>query len=271
MLISVTAKCLVAVHIAYNQCYMQVITQGLLTTYESSGQGKVVVLLHGWGDRASGLDDLRHVLSKRFKVLAPDLPGFGGTQAPSAIWGLDEYANFVSAFLKKLEIKQVYAFVAHSNGGAIAIRGLANGSLESEKLVLLASAGIRGTYSGRVKAIRYVTKVGKLLTAPLPGKAKKRLRTRVYQTVGSDMLVAEHLQETFKRVVTDDVRADAAHIAQPTMLIYGENDTATPVRNGQLLHEALADSTLEVIGEAGHFVFLDRPHEVQKAIEGFLL
>jgi len=136
--------------------------------------------------------------------------------------------------------------------------------------VLLASAGIRGTYKGRVKVLRYITKAGKALTMPLPTAIKRKLRRKVYKTVGSDMLVAEHLQETFKNVVTDDVRQDASQLTQPTLLIYGEQDEATPVWYGEAFHQLINGSTLEILPGAGHFVHIDRPAEVVRAIEGFL-
>jgi pimeloyl-ACP methyl ester carboxylesterase len=172
--------------------------------------------------------------------------------------------------LAKIDAGPVHAFVTHSNGGAIAIRGLAAGTLAADKLVLMASAGVRGVYKGRVKALRYITKLGKALTMPLPKSVKQKLRKKVYKTVGSDMLVAEHLQETFKKVVTDDVRQDAATLQLPTLLIYGEADDATPVWYGEAFHQLITGSTLEILPGAGHFVHIDRPHDVQLAIGRFL-
>jgi len=249
---------------------MQVIVDGLLTTYERSGRGKMVVLLHGWGDRAAGLRTVQTALAKQYDVIAPDLPGFGGTQAPKDVWDLNKYIQFVDHFLTKIGCREVYAFVGHSNGGAMAVRGVGQGMLKADRLVLLASAGVRGEYQGRNRALRYITKAGKALTMPLPASVKRKLRRKVYDAVGSDMLVAEHLQETFKRVVTDDVRADAPKVAVPTLLLYGEADRATPVRYGEWFHELIEGSTLEVLPGAGHFVHLDRPHEVMRAIEEFL-
>ncbi|HSW98470.1 MAG TPA: alpha/beta hydrolase [Candidatus Saccharimonadales bacterium] len=248
---------------------MQVVVDSLLTQYETLGAGKLVLLLHGWGDTAAGLRGLQTALAKKCQVVAVDLPGFGGTEAPHGVWGLDDYASFVAHFLQKIGAGKVHVLVGHSNGGAVAVRGLARGVLSAEKLVLLASAGIRGEYKGRVKALRLITKAGKALTMPLPKAVKQKLRKQVYHTVGSDMLVAEHLQETFKRVVTDDVRADAAQLTQPTLLIYGENDDATPVKFGELLHEAITGSTLEILPGAGHFVHIDRPEAVLRAIQEF--
>jgi pimeloyl-ACP methyl ester carboxylesterase len=248
---------------------MQIVVNQLLTTYQRTGKGKLVLMLHGWGDTSRGLQDLQSVLATRFDVLVLDLPGFGGTQAPAAAWGLSEYASFVAAVIDKLKAKP-YAIIGHSNGGAIAIRGLANGTLQAEKLVLLASAGIRNQYNGRNLVLRVAAKTGKALTKPLPKTLQKKLRAKAYQTIGSDMLVAEHMQETFKRVVTDDVQADTLHVTIPSLLVYGYDDTATPLHYGELLQAGLRHSELHVVARAGHFVHLDQPVEVTDLIERFL-
>jgi pimeloyl-ACP methyl ester carboxylesterase len=249
---------------------MQVIVDSLLTHYEVHGKGKVVLLLHGWAGSAQGFHKLQAELAKKYKVVALDLPGFGGSQPPDGAWGLDDYAYFVNNFLAKIEIGKLHGLLGHSNGGAIAIRGMARGWLSADKLLLLASAGIRGEYKGRIKAIRMITKAGKALTTPLPKAVKQKLRTKVYKTVGSDMLVAEHLQETFKKVVTDDVRADATHLALPTLLIYGDKDDSSPLSYAKILQEAIKGSKLEVVPGAGHFVYDDQPEAVLKSVKDFL-
>lgn len=249
---------------------MQVVVDSILTQYVRQGKGKTVVILHGWADSSTGLRSLCAALSEDHEVIAVDLPGFGGTAPPTAAWGLDEYVDFVSRFLQKIGVKKVSAIIGHSNGGAMAIRGVAQGKLEADKVVLLASAGIRNVYKGRNRALRIMAKTGKVFTMPLPASLKKRIRSKVYKTIGSDMLVAEHMQETFKRVVTDDVRPDAAQLTMPVLLIYGEDDESTPVWFGEQYHELMVDSTLEILPGAGHFVHLDRPHDVEQAVQEFL-
>jgi pimeloyl-ACP methyl ester carboxylesterase len=249
---------------------MQVIVDALLTHYEQSGTGRTVILLHGWGDNGEGLYDLRTQLAKSYHVIALDLPGFGGSQAPSQAWGLSEYGQFVQAFLGKIGVERIWAVIGHSNGGAIAIRAVAHDWLKPERVVLLAAAGIRGVYKGRNRAYRFVAKTGKAAAKPLPKSLQNRLRKKLYATIGSDMLVAEHLQETFKRIVSDDVREDAQKVLVPTLLIYGESDTQTPIVYGEQYHQLIPDSTLEVLPSVGHFVHLERPEVVVKAITGFL-
>lgn len=248
---------------------MQVIVDKLLTSYNQVGKGPVVVLLHGWGDTSVTFQKLAAALKSHYTVIMLDLPGFGNTQAPTEAWGLSDYAQFVAAFLKKIDAKP-YAVVAHSNGGAIAIRGLAADMLTADKLVLLASSGIRNTYKGSKKALRLAAKTAKVFTAPLPAPFKHKLKRRAYQSIGSDLFVAEHLQETFKRVVSDDVQADAARLTVPTLLIYGDRDEATPPAFGQLFHKAISGSQLHILAGAGHFVHHDQPQKVTTLIEEFL-
>lgn len=249
---------------------MQVVVDSLLTHYVARGKGKLVLILHGWGDTTASWQDMVTALAKNNQVIAMDLPGFGGSEAPKTAWDLSDYAQFIQRFLAKIDKTQADTIIGHSNGGAIAIRGLGRGVLKANRLVLLAAAGIRGEYKGRIKALRVFTKIGKALSSPLPKSIKQKLRSKVYSSVGSDMLVAEHLQETFKKIVTDDVREDAAKLTIPTLLIYGESDEQAPVGYGQAYHQLIAGSTLEILPGTGHFVHLERPKEVTTAIEGFM-
>ncbi len=249
---------------------MQVVVDGLLVNYFRSGKGKVIVLLHGWGERADNFKALVAALDNHYDVVAPDLPGFGGSEMPKKAWGLNDYADFVAAFIKRVGVKKIFCLIGHSNGGAIAIRGLASQRLKADRLVLIASAGIKGIYKGRVKAVRYLTKLGKVISSPLPSSTKQRLRHKVYSTVGSDMLVAEHLQATFRNIITDDVQADAAKLSLPTLIIYGDHDQQTPLAYGQKFHGLIKGSGLTVIPNAGHFVYLENPREVVQSIQELL-
>ena len=248
---------------------MQVVVNQLLTSYSRTGTGKTVVILHGWGDRSANWQPFAHQLSKHYDVIVPDLPGFGSTQAPKEAWGLEEYAAFLAAFLKKINA-QPYALVGHSNGGAIAIRGLANGTLTADRLVLLASAGVRPERSARRGALQLLAITGKLITTPLPRATRRTLQQKLYGAIGSDALVAEHLRGSFEKVVRDDVQADAARLAVPTLLMYGQNDTATPPRHGERLHQAISGSKLVVLPRADHFLYQTHTAEVLAPVREFL-
>lgn len=148
-----------------------VVVNGLLTKYLSEGKGKTILLLHGWGDDSRTYRVVQRSLSQNYHTVAVDLPGFGSTDAPKEAWNLDLYGDFVGHFIKKLGLK-VYALVGHSNGGAIAIRAVANGDVHVEKLILLSSAGIRDVYKGKKRVLRIAAKLGKVVVAPLPKEPK---------------------------------------------------------------------------------------------------
>lgn len=250
---------------------MQAVVQNLLTCYETTGKGRVLLLLHGWGDSLRTYDKLIADLSNRFQVIRLDLPGFGQTQPPHEAWNLDNYADFVRDFLIKVQVKEVFAIVGHSNGGALAIRAIAKGELSPEKLVLLASSGVRDTAKVKKVLTKTVAKTGKVATFWLPKSTRQKLQKKLYGTIGSEMLDNPHLEETFKLTVRQDIQRDAVKITIPTLLIYGDQDKATPLESvGKQLNTRIAGSYLKIIPGADHFVHQVATTEVSKDIQEFL-
>lgn len=248
---------------------MNIVVDDLLTHYEVQGSGRPVLLLHGWGDSLAGLAGLAKSLATEYKVISLDLPGFGTTQPSVNVWSLDNYALFVKNFLTKIDVFPS-AVVGHSNGGALAIRAIASGELTPEKLVLLAASGIRTGQSARRLALKVVAKTGNAATVWLSKSTRQKLRKKLYGAVGSDLLVVEHLQETFKQTVRQDVQADAAQLQLPTLLIFADQDKAVPVADGHTYQKLIKDSRLEIIAGASHFVHLDEPLKVSNLIKDFL-
>ena len=248
---------------------MQVVLNDKIVSYMSQGKGESILILHGWGDNSNNWQPFANDLAENYLVITVDLPGFGNSDTPPEPWGLSDYARFVGSFLNKIGITPTY-IIGHSNGGAIAIRAIAQQILSPEKLILIASAGIRNEYNGRTKALRVLTKGGKFLSTPLPTSIKKHLRQKVYTSIGSEMLVVEHMQQTFKKIVEDDVREDASQLEVPVLLVYGDEDQQTPLRYAQIFHELIIGSDLEVIAGGDHFIYKDRHNEVMRAVKGFI-
>lgn len=249
---------------------MQLVVNSLVVHYQKAGKGPAVVLVHGWGDSADSFNKLQVLLAKDYLVYTLDLPGFGRSQPPLNTWDLDDYAKFVADFIDKVDIDQPLALVGHSNGGAICIRGLANGTLSADKLVLLASSGIRTGKFLRKYFFRAAAKVGKAVTAPLPVEKRRALRHKLYKAAGSDLLVAEHMQDTFKRIVSQDVQPDAKKLKIPTLLVYGHGDTITPVLFGVRFSRLIKNSHLKVLDDADHGLQKEQPDKIAQLISDFL-
>ncbi len=247
---------------------MQIIVEDLLIKYSRTGKGKTILLLHGWADSLATFKNLTTELSKKYEVVALDLPGFGASQTPKNTWELKDYATFVKSFVNKTELNNIYCLIGHSNGGAIAIKALDQG-LEASNLILISGAGIRGEDKTKLGVIKFGAKAGKILTYPLPKKYKSGLKTKLYKSIGSDYLVAEHMSDTFKKIVSEDVRDLAKNISVPTLLIYGEDDESTPEKYGLIFHENFPDSTLEIIS-GDHFIHQNQSTKVVGLIEDFI-
>jgi len=250
---------------------MQVIVDDLLTNYQqTSGKNLNILFIHGWADSIAGQKSFIDDISRIGNVLALDLPGFGTSQVPGRAFSLLDYAKFVRDFCDKTGFNKIDLIIGHSNGGAIAIKIVSLNLLNPKKLVLLGASGIRDGRSSKKTALAIVAKAGKIITSPLPKTMKKQIRSKAYKTIGSDYLVAEHMQETFKNVVSEDMSDDAKNINIPTLLIYGQDDDQTPPKVGLKYHEIINGSEIELVGGAGHFVQLDKPQIAGDLIRKFI-
>ena len=88
---------------------------GISVNYIDKGSGDAVLLLQGWGTSVDLYSAVIDLMAGKYRVLAPDMPGFGATPEPPAPWHVDDYADFVLAFCEKLGITSCI-IIAHSFG-----------------------------------------------------------------------------------------------------------------------------------------------------------
>jgi len=119
---------------------MKAIIKGLEINFEQYGEGKDILLLHGWGQNIAMMKPLGDKFSNRFRITILDFPGFGGSEEPKEKWNIELYSNMLEEFVKKTGIKKPIV-MGHSFGGRVAIRFSALNSVE--KLVLFGSPCIR--------------------------------------------------------------------------------------------------------------------------------
>lgn len=246
---------------------MNVVVNGLMTSYQKAGKGKVLVFLPGWGDSVQTYSGVAAKLSGEYQVYLLDLPGFGGTQAPPKAWSLEDYADFLIAWLDKMGLKP-RAVVGHSYGGAVAITAAGRHKI-ADKLVLLASAGIRNRQPIRKKTMAAAAKAGKVPLIILPKSRRNKIKAKFYGSIGSDLMLLPHMEETFRKIINDDVSERARAIKTPTLLIYGTHDKSTPPGDGRRLNNLITGSRLELV-EAGHFLHQEQPDQVAGLMDEFI-
>lgn len=249
---------------------MKIIVQNIATEYTDEGSGLVILCLHGWKDSSRTFDSLKPALLSKGRVIALDLPGFGETGNPPRAWQVNDYVQFVADFLQKMNVDADF-LVGHSFGGRVIIKGLGEGKLRAQKVVLIAAAGIVPEKTWRSRLVTIVSRVAAVFFRIPPFHfLRNKIRAVFYKIIGSDYLNAGALQETFVKIITEDLSDYARHITIPTLLIWGKHDKATPLSTAEKLHALIQDSRLEVFPDAAHFVHHEKAVEAGSLIEGFL-
>ncbi|NWF71242.1 MAG: alpha/beta hydrolase [Chloroflexi bacterium] len=232
---------------------------GLTISQRVGGEGHPLLMLHGWGADSSLLWPLaERLLPLGYRVYAPDLPGFGSSAPPPAVWSVHEYAAFVLDYMQAHGLDKVYLF-GHSFGGRL---GLVLGAQQPQriyKMVLADSAGVRPTASAQAQ---FRLNVYKTLRDGLRAAGLKRLseKLRAWYAArygSADYKAAGALRETFVRVVNEDLLPYAARVQVSTLLLWGEKDADTPLWQGQTLAKTIPDAGLVVLPGAGHYSYLD--------------
>ena len=216
------------------------------------------MFLHGYLSSKESFYPQISYFSRHFRVTAPDLPGFGGSELIPAAWSVGEYADWLEGFLKERGI--VFpCVIAHSFGGRVAIKCLARGLID--RAVLTGCAGIvrRRTlsYHLKVKSYRLVRKFA-------PRFAEAKFGSAEYRSLSPLM------RESYKKIVNEDLREEAKRIARPVLYLNGERDRETPLSSVKILHECTAGSQLAVLKGCGHFAHLEEPLLFDLAAEEFL-
>lgn len=229
-----------------------------------------MLFLHGWQDDLRTFDVLASLLSADHRIVRLDLPGFGGSETPRSAWHLDDYTMFVRDFVDKLGMK-VDVLIGHSLGGRIVIKGISGGVLDADKIVLIASAGVARRNILRSALFLILAKMGRLLTAMPPlTRVRGSLQRGLYKYLGSDYLAAGPLKETFRNIIKEDLSVSTRAISRPTLLIWGSEDTETPLRDGRRMATFIPGAALEVIPGAGHFIHREEPRKVSELIRKFV-
>lgn len=244
---------------------------GLKTGVTVFGEGQPIVLLHGWGGSIKSMWPVAERFGKLgFQTHTLDLPGFGVSDFPPEPWDVPRYAQFVLAYLQMAGLEKAH-LIGHSFGGRISIFLSAEHPVFVDKLVLVDSAGVRPEPTTHMK-IYLLTRQMIFTLLKMPGfrRFEPPVRQWFRQKYGSpDYLNAGPLEATFKLVINQDLVEFARRIQAPTLLIWGELDQETPVRDAKILEDAISDAGLIIFEGAGHYAYLERAADFTRIVTHF--
>lgn len=246
--------------------------RGIQIYYYVKGEGIPLILMHGWGCNASTVSFIADCsLKSGYKVYNIDLPGFGQSSEPKEVWGVEDYAAMIEYLISQQEIK-CPVLVGHSFGGRIAI--VLGSRSNINKIILIDAAGIKPhrklSYYFKVYSFKLLKKIPSFLFG---GKQRKhQIIERQRQKRGSSdySQASKRMREILIKTVNEDLKHLMPHIKASTLLIWGTNDTATPLKDAKTMNKLIADSGLVEIEGAGHYSFLDNPQKFKAAYCYFL-
>lgn len=251
---------------------MNVCVNGLNVHYTEQGSGTPVLLLHGWGSSCEVYRGIMSALSDRCRLVAPDFPGCGGSDTMEKPWNLDDYCDFVREFMKAVGLHDPI-MMGHSHGGRVVLYMTATGQVNPPKIVLLDAAGLipKKTVKQQFRAKSFKA-IKRVLTLPVIRNHSGGLLDKARKHYGSaDYNAApEVLRKTLVSLVNTDIRDILPNIKCPSLLIWGENDTATPLEDAKTIEKLIPDAGLCVLRGTGHYSFCERPYEAHAILNSFI-
>lgn len=246
--------------------------QDININYIVEGEGSPILILHGWGASIDTVRPIINILNNRYKVYALDLPGFGSSSEPKEAIDSFQYAEIVREFLKEMNIEKA-TFIGHSFGGKLSIILSSKYPDLFDKLVLIDSAGLIPK-----RGLKYYTKVYSFKTLKFIYrkmffwiKNEKRMEN-FYKKFGSDDYRDSSgvMRQILVKVVNENLRPLLKDIKASTLIIWGDQDDATPVYMAHIMESEIKDSGLVVFEGAGHYAYLDQYNRFTAVINAFL-
>jgi pimeloyl-ACP methyl ester carboxylesterase len=269
-----------------------IMLHGRPVSYVQEGSGPVLLLIHGMAGTLENWRAVVEPLALAHTVIAPDLPGHGGSAPGAGDYSLGALASGLRDLLVVLGHERA-TLVGHSLGGGIAMQFSYQFPELTERLVLVSSGGLGPEVSAILRAaalpgadlfISATAALGSTVGSRLArGLAVFGLRpsTDVAEVArGYASLVDRDRRAAFLATVhgvvgTHGQRVDAGdrlYLAEgmPVMIIWGARDPIIPVQHGKDAHEAIPCSRLEIFERAGHLPQLEAPGHFIAVLEEFI-
>ena len=244
---------------------------------ESGDADKTIVLLHGLGASAERWEFVIPELSKQYRVIVPDLIGFGHSDKPLVDYTTEFFSDFLSSFLKKLEITRTN-IIGSSLGGQITAKYASQHPEIIENLVLVSPSGIMKhstpALDAYVMAALYPDiEVAKNAFQMMAGPARQ-INQKIIEGFVERMKLP-NAKMAFMSTLLGLKNAEALtkslkKISVPTLIIWGEDDPVIPVKYADDFVSSIQDCRFYMMDNCGHTPYVDDPKKFAKLVLDFL-
>lgn len=239
---------------------MQLVVNSVLTNYLEINSDKkdILLILHGWRNSSSNWQEVSRLITN-FRVIALDMPAFGGTTHLPGEPSVKEYADFVNDFILKLKLKNI-SVLGHSYGGQVAVDLALRYPESFKKLILVSPACIRFTTPKLKSKIASGVK-------PVIKKLPKNIQEYFLRFMASSDYIKSTVvqRELLNRILMVDYSNLVSSISQKTYIIWGTEDTTIP-NSSKYLAENIKSSVLIPLYGIDHNPNATAPVKLAKVI-----
>lgn len=232
-----------------------------------------VVIMHGWGCDTTTVASITKIFDGKMRVVNVDLPGHGKSSEPPTVWGVQDFRDMIAEIIRRAGLDRP-ALIGHSFGGRVSILLASNTKRNPDgtkapadlpsvsKVVLVDAAGIKPKRPLKYYMKVYWFKTMKKILPLVFGKKKGRelIERRRAKAGSADYRNSSPMmRNVMSRCVNEDLKFAMPGIKVPTLLVWGEKDTATPLSDAKTMEKLIPDSGLVIFPNCGHYSFLDNP------------
>ena len=245
--------------------------------YLEEGTSKnTLILLHGLGASAERWEDVIPLFAKKFRVIVPDLIGFGYSDKPSIDYTTDYFAEFMSKFVEKVGIKEM-SIIGSSLGGQIAAEFIINQNVDVKKLVLVSPSGVMKhstpALDAYISAALYPNNESALNAfqamsgrKKIDGKIVSRFVERMQLPNAKMAFMSTLLGLSNSKVITEKLQL----ITIPTLIVWGENDPVIPIEYAQSFVSGINDCRFYKMIGCAHTPYVEKPEKFFQIVSDFL-
>ena len=254
---------------------------GIEHGYDDTGAGEALVLVHGHPfDRSMWRPQAEHLSRQGWRVITPDLRGYGATTVVPGTTTLEDFARDLAGLLDHLGIGRI-VLGGLSMGGQIVMEFHRLFPDRSRGLLLADTSPAADAEAGRKARIdtadrivgegmdRYADELLPMMVAPRTLHAQPAVAAHVHAMMcrTSPHGAAAALRGRARR---RDYGTLLGEITVPTLVVVGRADEFTPVETAELIQRRVTDSTLTIVEDAGHLPNLEQPDAFNTAVAAFL-
>ena len=260
-----------------------ILANGIQTNYHEHGQGEPVLLIHGSGPGVTGWANWRltiPALAENFRVIAPDIVGFGYTERPADVkYNMETWLNHILGFMDALGIQKTHV-VGNSFGGGLALAMAIRAPQRVERLVLMGSAGLPFPLTEGLNRVWGYTPSIDNMRGLLDLFAFDRNRvTDDLARMRFEASVRPGIQEAFAQMfpaprqngvnslVSDEVAIKA--LPHTTLIVHGREDKVIPLASSYELFSMIQQAQIHVFGQCGHWTQIEHATRFNKLISDF--